>query len=235
MHTVLEENKNPDGNAVQLLAAFPDGPGPFPALVLAPGLRYDMHRPVIAQVASHLLSQGFAVFRFNWEFYVGDAVHGQPSTDLARELQNLRVVLELVKRDKRVQQEQISLAGKSFGSIVAWRVFREEAGLRSCVLLTPLCVANKAGGDELSQAKENYPDAGRENRRVLMLAGNADPYCELPALYQFAADSKAKITVVELEGNHGLEIADEDVDMAASKFERNLHLLATHIQDFLAE
>ncbi|MFZ6732340.1 alpha/beta family hydrolase [Undibacterium sp. Ji42W] len=235
MHTVLEENKKLDDNFAELHAEFPAGPGPFPALILAPGLRYDMHRPIIAQVASHLLSQGFAVFRFNWTFYTANAAHGQPSAGLTLELQDLKSVVNVVKNDERVQQQSISVAGKSFGSIVVWRVFRQDTELKSCILLTPLCAPDTSGEDELSLVKENYPDAMLENRRILMLAGNADPHCELATLHQFAADTLAKFNILVLDGNHSLEIPDEDASVAASKFDRNLHLLATHIQDFLLE
>ncbi len=118
MHST-EKIIKPDDKIVEVLAEFPAGAGPFPALILAPGLRYHMHRPVIAQIASHLLSQGFAVFRFNWAFYTADSAGGQPEDNLAAELQDMLLVLKLARNDDRVQQEQISVAGKSFGSIVA--------------------------------------------------------------------------------------------------------------------
>lgn len=235
MHSIIEKIFKPDGTIVEVLAEFPAGAGPFPVLIIAPGLRYDMHRPVIAQVASHLLTQGFAVFRFNWAFYIADPVHGQPADDLAAELQDLRLVLNLAKNDARIQQEQISVAGKSFGSIVAWRVFRDDATLKNCALLTPLCTAAESGGDELSLVKENYPGAELEGKPVLMLAGNADPHCELATLHQFAASTSAKLNIIELDGNHSLEIPDADAATAASKFDRNLQLLAEHIQEFLLE
>ncbi|MBI1772563.1 MAG: hypothetical protein HYR68_09525 [Burkholderiales bacterium] len=55
MHSMTEKIIKPDDKIVEVLAEFPVGAGPFPTLILAPGLRYDMHRPVIAQIASHLL------------------------------------------------------------------------------------------------------------------------------------------------------------------------------------
>ncbi|PXX46889.1 hypothetical protein DFR42_101465 [Undibacterium pigrum] len=236
MHSITENIIRPDGRMLEIIAEFPAGTGPFPALMLAPGLRYDMHRPVIAQTANYLLAGGFAVFRFNWSFYTADTEHGQPSEDLNTELQDLRMVLNLAKNDKRIQQQQISVAGKSFGSIVAWRVFREEAGLKSCALLTPLCVADKSGNHVLSLVEKNYPDAASENRPVLMLAGNADPYCELTTLHQFVAStSSTNLHIVAMEGNHSLEIQDADATVAASKFAHNLLLLGDHILHFLQE
>ncbi|MBC3906027.1 dienelactone hydrolase family protein [Undibacterium umbellatum] len=235
MHSHIEKIIRPDGKVLEVLAEFPAGTGPFPLLILAPGLRYDMCRPVIAQVASHLLSLGFAVFRFNWAFYTADAARGQPSEDLAAELQDFSLVLSLAKNDKLIQQQRISVAGKSLGSIVAWRVFREEALLKNCVLLTPLCVADKSGGDESSMVEQNYPDAAQENRPILMLAGNADPYCELAILHQFAASTLTKFKIVALDGNHSLEMPSADTVTAASKFDRNMQLLAKHIEEFLFE
>ncbi|MFZ6639053.1 alpha/beta hydrolase [Undibacterium sp. TC4M20W] len=235
MHIDLEKINWSDDILPDVIAGFPAGPGPFPAVILAPGLRYDMHRPVMAQVAHHLLLQGFAVFRFNWSFYTSDAAHGQPSADLIPELQDMTSVLRLATSDRRIQQQNISVAGKSFGSIVAWRFFQQQPAVKSCVLLTPLCVADKSGGDELSLVKQNYPGAELEKRPVLMLAGNADPYCELDTLREFAGPMAARFKIVVLEGNHSLEILDEDKTVATSKLERNLALLACHIQDFLLQ
>ncbi len=235
MHNDLEEFNWSDDRMPDIIAGFPAGPGPFPAVILAPGLRYDMHRPVMAQVADHLLSQGFAVFRFNWSFYTDDAVHGQPSPDLIPELQDMASVLRLATSDGRIQQQNISVAGKSFGSIVAWRFFQQQPALKNCVLLTPLCVVDQSGGDELRLVKQNYPDAEKEIRPVLVLVGNADPYCELETLREFAAPLAARFNIVVLEGNHSLEIPDEDTTVATGKLEQNLALLASHIQDFLLQ
>jgi len=234
MHSITEKIIRPDGRIIEIIAEFPPGTGPFPVLILAPGLRYDMRRPVIAQAANYLLAQGFAVFRFNWSFYTVDAEHGQPTEDLNAELQDLRMILNLVKNDKRIQQQQISVAGKSFGSIVAWRVFREETRLKSCALLTPLCVANKSGNHALSLVEKNYPDVAFESRPVLMLTGNADTHCELTTLHQFAAStSSTNLHIVAMEGNHSLEIANSDATVATSKFAHNLQLLGEHILHFL--
>ncbi len=58
---------------LECIVEFPAGPGPFPAQVMLPGLRYDMHRPTISLPSHYLLERGFAVCRFNWAFYVEDA------------------------------------------------------------------------------------------------------------------------------------------------------------------
>ncbi len=71
-----------------------------------------------------------------------------------------------------------------------------------------------------------------------MLAGNTDPHCELETLHRYVAsasvaNTSAKFNINVLDGNHSLEIPDTDALMAASKFDRNLQLLASHVERFL--
>ena len=43
--------------------------GPFPAIVIAPGLRYTMHRELFSLLTDKAVAAGFAAGRFNWRFY----------------------------------------------------------------------------------------------------------------------------------------------------------------------
>ena len=47
---------------------FPAGSGPFPAIVIAPGLRYAMHRELFSLLADKAVAAGFAAGRLNWRF-----------------------------------------------------------------------------------------------------------------------------------------------------------------------
>ncbi|MCH8618610.1 alpha/beta family hydrolase [Undibacterium sp. TS12] len=226
-----------DGRQLEVLVQIPPGQGPYPALILAPGLRYDLLRPVLAQLANYLLSQGFAVYRFNWAFYTTDALLGEPSPDLSTELDDIRMVLDMVRVEECVDQKRISVGGKSFGSIVAWRLFSEETDLYRCILLTPLCKASAgANQNEIpSEAKGHYPDLIKERRPVLMLAGDQDPYCDLPTLYRLASVATGKLSIVTLEGNHSFEMpaSGQMEGIAMVKFERNINLLSRHVENFL--
>ena len=76
------------------LAGMPPGPGPFPALVLAPGQRYHMRLPIAEQLASQLVPRGIAVFRFDW-------------SGPGMEADVLRTMLALVRNDPRVDAGNI--------------------------------------------------------------------------------------------------------------------------------
>ncbi|MFZ6658008.1 hypothetical protein [Undibacterium sp. TJN19] len=64
----LIRNSHMKEMSLKVITDFPAGTGPFPTLIMAPGLRYDMQSPAIVRIAGGLLAQGFAVFRFNWKF-----------------------------------------------------------------------------------------------------------------------------------------------------------------------
>lgn len=220
---------------LEVLLDCPAGAGTFPAVIQAPGLRYDMQRPAIASPANHLSANGVAVYRFNWTFYAGDALSGQPSHDLSLELRDMESVLQLARNDKRIDRQRLAVMGKSFGSLVAWRIFRADAELKSCILTTPLC--QPGSDDAMEQVIENYPGIEQESRPVLILAGNCDPYCDLPTLYRFAALASGNVFLAVLNGNHGFELTGaeqtENGLADAEKFQRNIHLLNRHVENFL--
>ncbi len=103
--------------------------------------------------------------------------------------------------------------------------------------MTPLCAPTE-GSKHLSQI-ENYPDFDREERPVLMVAGHQDPYCHLPSLYQFAAQGRGNVQLAVLQGGHGFEAQDATVGVDDAKttaaFQRNMHLLCCHLENFLFE
>ncbi|WP_422982039.1 alpha/beta family hydrolase [Undibacterium sp. Ji50W] len=223
-----------DAHVLEVCVDFPEGAGPFPALILAPGLRYDMHRPVIAQSADHLVAQGIAVYRFNWIFYTVDAENGHPSADLSAEIASMQVIIAAARSDARVNPHQLSVAGKSFGSVVAWQVFQADKRLQRCILMTPLCKSEVTNENEaLDAVRKNYPDVEQESRPVAMMAGDQDPYCELPLLYRYAASFARPATVIVLPGNHSFEMPSEDIVSSEPAFQRTMDLLVRQLGTFL--
>lgn len=81
------------------VADFPAGSGSFPAIVIAPGLRYAMHRELFSLLADKAVAAGFAVCRFNWRFYESDPLAGQPSSALQDELEQLKEVIEQLRAE----------------------------------------------------------------------------------------------------------------------------------------
>ena len=204
---LAEEMKvlSPYGGRVSVIADFPKGKGPFPALVLAPGQEYDMKGPALEETARSLVAHGIAAFRFNWAYFTA-VPKGQPSGDLSKELQDLQAVLAAARRHPKVAGKRVSVGGKSLGSLVAWRAFASDASLRSGLFLTPLCGSVAKGeAAHRSEAQENYPGFESERRATLFIAGSRDPLCTAPALYQFAANGPGVGRVAIVEGDHGYE------------------------------
>lgn len=124
---------------------FPAGSGSFPAIVIAPGLRYAVHRELFSLLADKAVAAGFAVCRFNWRFYESDPLACQPSSALQDELEQLKEVIEQLRAESRVLPAQVHGVGKSFGSIVAWQALRDDAELKSGVLRHPCSMKCRMG------------------------------------------------------------------------------------------
>ncbi len=194
------------GAKLQAVADFPPGPGPFPAIVLAPGQGYHMARPALAQTAMRLVAQGVAVYRFNWAYTTADPQPGAPSPDLANELQDLTAVLAAAATQPRVNPGRLSVGGKSLGSVLAWRAMAADPSLCSGLFLTPICSQVRPGQSVPDAvADQNYPGLAAEHRPLLFIAGDQDPLCAPAVLYRFAANSSGSARVAIVGGDHSFE------------------------------
>lgn len=183
---------------MSVIADFPAGDGPHRAIVLAPGRGYAMRRPALEETARALVASGVAVVRFDWAYYSAQP-RGRPSNDLPRELQDLQAVLAAARSHPRIANKDVSVGGKSLGSVVAWRAFAADASLRAALLLTPIC--GRVSKDETaarSEALANYAGFDSELRPTLSFSGNRDPLCAVNALYRFAATApgNARVAIV---------------------------------------
>jgi predicted alpha/beta-hydrolase family hydrolase len=213
-----------NGGKVSVMADFPDGPGPHPALVLAPGQGYHMRLPALEETAKALVRSGVAVFRFDWAYFTA-VPRGRPSKDLENELQDIQAVIAGARDHSKVNPHRIAVGGKSLGSGVAWRAFAADPSLRSVVLLTPVCSRIPDGQSAArSEAEENYPGFSRQARPVLLVSGDQDPLCATPILLQFAATGSANVRVAIVGGDHGFE--SRSPDPSAAEAERRRHLAA---------
>ena len=62
------------GTTIEALAYVPEGPGPFPLVVLAPGLNSEMN--ALLYLGQHLASHGYAVAALNFPFTSGTEIRG---------------------------------------------------------------------------------------------------------------------------------------------------------------
>lgn len=224
------------GAKLQAVADFPVGPGPFPAVVLAPGQGYHMARPALEQTARRLVSQGVAVYRFNWAYYSADPKTGSPSQDLADELQDLTAVLAAAAAEPRVSPGRLSVGGKSLGSVLAWRALAADKSLRSGLFLTPICshvLKGKSVPD--SVADENYSGLATEDRPLLFISGDQDPLCAPAVLYRFAASSSGSARVAIVGGDHSYENRAFTGATADEVRTRNIDSVARLAADFIVE
>jgi predicted alpha/beta-hydrolase family hydrolase len=224
----------PNGGRLSVIADFPVGKGPFPAIVLAPGMEYHMRLPVLEETAKALAARGVAVFRFNWSYFTASP-KGQPSQDLAKELQDLQAVLAAARRHPKVASKNVSVGGKSLGSLVAWRAFAADPSLRSGLFLTPLCGMAVKGETVPPEARRSYPGFETERRPTLFVTGSSDPMCAAPALYQLAASGPGAGRVAIVEGDHGYEEPGLAPPAAEAARRRNIAAVAALAAAFVTD
>ncbi|OJX56964.1 MAG: hypothetical protein BGO89_10610 [Candidatus Kapaibacterium thiocyanatum] len=207
------------GAKVYAVLHRPDTPGRVPAIVIAPGMGYDMDRPIIKDLAEAAARHGFAAIRFNWNYYSTDPKSGRPSSELANEIDDFRAALEVAKNDPHIDPSRIVIAGKSMGSLAAWTIFSQDSALRGLFLLTPIFSEEGA-----------YPGLAASTRPVVIVVGNDDPSSPLPRMYSALAQTKGNVAAVVVGGNHGLNVGPKD-DPAHAR--SNADNIATAIQAIL--
>lgn len=224
------------GVKVDVVADFPDGAGPFPAVVLAPGQGYHMALPALEQTARRLVSQGVAVYRFNWAYFTAKPQPGTPSDDLSHELEDMSAVLAAATADPRVNRGNLSVGGKSVGSVVAWRALRANKSLQAGLFLTAVC-SRVAKGQSVptAMADENYPGVAAETRPLLFISGDRDPLCAPPVLYRFVAHAGGPARVAIVGGDHSYQNSALTGTAAEVARTRNINAVAQLSADFLVE
>lgn len=191
----------PRGVSITVVRDFPEGNGPFPAVILGPG-RGSLKQKINEAVANTLKERGFAIFRFDWAYFVKDP-NGAPSdTDLAPEIEDFATVIALAKSDSHVDSTNIVVDGKSLGTIIAWRVFRSDSSLKGLLQLTPVCNKEGFSPDQI------YPDREEEKRPSLWIAGDVDSWCDIKGLYRLLLPYGGLGRLAILRGDHGLGIPE---------------------------
>jgi predicted alpha/beta-hydrolase family hydrolase len=228
--------ETPRGIPLEVIAEFPPGSGPFPVVILAPGQGYHMALPAIEQTANQLIDRGVAVFRFNWAYYSKDPKSGRPAKDLAAEIEDMSTVVTKARSDSRIARGNMFAAGKSLGSIVAWKILAANKDFKGGLFLTPICSRVPKGSSvPVPEGDERYPNIASERRPLAFISGELDPLCAAPVLYRFAANAGGPTRVSIVGGDHGFKnptIAGSAGDELAL---RNAKLAAILSADFVAE
>jgi dienelactone hydrolase len=220
--------KTPRGTEVDVAISVPASlRGKAPAVVIAPGQGYHMDLPIVEELARNLSGKGVIAVRFNWGYFSADPQKGSPSPDLSRELEDMQAVINFAKSDSRVDASQLFIAGKSLGSVIAFRAFMSDPTAKALVLLTPLC--SRASDDNgralpapVSTAAGNYPRLGEITKPVTMVLGNADPLCSAPVLYDFLKTTKGNVSVNVIGGDHSWNVTSATDASAKERNARNI-------------
>lgn len=222
----------PRGEPIELLVEYPARAPKvaLPAVVLAPGSGYHMRLPVLESLSRALVKQGIVVYRFNWAYFVKDPEKGKQSQDRAAEVEDLTTVLELARRDPAVDKSRVALAGKSLGSLIAWRVLRAQPDVRAALLLTPVCSSTP---QKTVVPEVNYPGVPQETRKFAWILGDADPSCTPPTLYRLVATNPQPVRINVVGGNHGFEHGPASDKVAAASTSRTIDLVTRLSVDFL--
>lgn len=219
------------GGKVEVLLDLPAAKGPHPLVVVAPGQGYHARLPLPESLVKSLNSEGIAVVRFNWAYFVKDPKTDKPSSDLSTEVDDMNAVLVDALKLPTIDPARVAVAGKSLGTLVGWRVFKTQAKLKAVALLTPVCIDN-AKTEVVDNMTQNYPDISANNRPLLLVSGEIDPLCPLPMLYANAAKIP-RARAVGVGGSHSFEMRDGPNPTADSA--ANLDLAVKITTDFLVK
>jgi len=216
---------------VELLWDVPTTSGPHPLVVLAPGQGYHARLPLLEALAKSLSSQGVAVLRFNWSYFVKDPKAGRPSAELVMEVSDMTAVLAEGRKSSLVDAARIAVAGKSLGSLVTWRVLHAQPAVKAGALLTPVCI-DASRDTAVDNFYSNHPGIRTNSRPLLLISGDADPVCPLPILYANAA-RLPHARAVGVGGRHSFEVKtgpNAEIDSQS-----NLDLAVRITADFLVK
>jgi predicted alpha/beta-hydrolase family hydrolase len=205
-------------------------------VVLAPGQGYHMGLPAMEQTAKEMVAQRIAVYRFNWAYFSNDAKSGRPSKEYVAEIEDMTAVLTKARIDPRVAKDKIAVAGKSLGSFVAWQVLAKNKDIKGGLFLTPVCSEIQSGSAIGSSiAAENYPGISSEKRPLAFIAGEADPLCATPALYQYVSQAGGPTRISIVGGNHGFAHPKLTGALGDEVLKANVKIVALLAADFMAE
>ena len=185
---------------IDMDVSMPENQANLPCVIISPGRGYHKDLPLIKDMSSLAVQEGFVVIRFNWSFFTAKS---QPSADGSAELADIEAAITMAKQIPSVDSTRIYLVGKSMGSIIAYHAFRSHLELRGCILLTPII-------PEKGMGSAYYPGLAEEERQLAFILGDKDIYnCALPNLYDYLATVGKAIPTVVLSGAHSFEEAAE--------------------------
>jgi hypothetical protein len=188
------------GQHVTATISYPVGTAAAPVIFIASGRTGGMSTDVVKGFADKAVRDGLVAVRFDYTYYTAK---GEPSKGLTDETDQFNAVLDEALKDPRVDAKRIIIAGKSLGSVVAHRVFSQNASYLGEVLLTPVIPT-------LEDGQRLYPNLVLSGRPAVLVIGNQDTEnAPMGVVYNFLKDSSRKIMLVTVAGDHGYQISQD--------------------------
>jgi hypothetical protein len=124
--------KNSKGQRLVGVLHIPRGKGPFPAILVVPGLFANHHHFLIAPIAKKLAAAGFIVLSFTFS---GNKPSQGTYKDImaSRYVKDVKKALEFLKKLKQVNKNKIGIAGHSLGAFLSLITASREADIKAIV------------------------------------------------------------------------------------------------------
>jgi hypothetical protein len=198
-----------DGLTLEGLVRLPDGPPRAPAVICHPHPRHGGSRdhPLLWAVRAELARRGFAVLAFNFR-----GVMGSQGT-YGGGIEEVRDVRAAIGVAGEVVSGPAFVFGWSFGANVALREALDDPRVGALALFGfPL-------GDTSLVLPEVPVDRLRSfDRPVLLVAGDADPYCPVPRLLELGGDLPGAEIEIIAGGDHYLPRREHELAELVGRF-----------------
>ena len=122
--------------------------GKIPLIIVCPGAGYHKDLSLFTDIRDEALDKNIACLRFNWKYFTEGR---KPSEGYKEELDTIEEMIKLAKKNPAIDTQQIYLAGKSLGSVLAYQAMLNKEGkenpdtlqpfrndIKGLILLTPI-------------------------------------------------------------------------------------------------
>lgn len=186
---------------------FPDGEGPFPAVVVAhpfPPMGGTMRNGVVTAIWQTLASRGIAALRFNFR---GTGQSKGSFNEGVGERDDVRAALEVALTTEGIDVERVGLAGYSFGAMMSVPVVLRDERVKCLAMISaPL-------------SEDNWKKLDEYRRSHLAVIGENDEMAPMDLFRrQMEKESDFGKYYIVTGGDHGLIGHEEEVGKVVADF-----------------
>lgn len=208
---------------------------PSACLIICPGSGYHKDLPLIRDLAKHGVQNNISVLRFNWPYFTEKR---KPSDKYQEELESIDAMIRLAKNDPRIDSTRIYLAGKSLGSVLAYRaminknissdstdIFRND--VKALILLTPIFPS-------VETAEQYHPNLKKLDKDCLIVVGKNDhDNCDIKALSTIIDSFENKIDVIISGGDHSFNLEEYQEGVNSELNNRQVDFISQQVIDWI--